>query len=133
MATSALQSNNVYVDFGVNFDFHPIRKDLALVSNESAVKRSIVNLVKTKYYERLDPTIGGNINGQLFELATPQTQIILQSDIEKVIKNHEPRANLISVVVAISPDTHEASATITFAILNNPVPVTVTVLLERTR
>lgn len=131
--TSTIQSEKIYVDFPTNFDFHPIRKDLSLLSNEDAVKRSIRNIVLTNFYERNDPTVGANLTAQLFELATPQTKILLQDSLTTAIRNHEPRANLISLVVYLSPDSHEASAEITFSILNTTEPVVLTVLLTRLR
>jgi phage baseplate assembly protein W len=135
MATknSTKQTDLIYVDFPTNMDFHPIRKDLALLTNEDAVKRSVRNIVETNYYERLDPTIGANITSQLFELASAQTQIVLQDSLRSAIENHEPRAQILDLVVALDPDSNQAAATITFVVLNNSEPVVLTVLLDRIR
>jgi phage baseplate assembly protein W len=131
--TSPKNQDKVYADFDTNLNFHPIRKDVALLTNEDAVKRSIRNIVLTNYYERNDPTVGANIGYQLFELASRKSQIIIENSLTTAIKNHEPRANLISVNVAMDPDEHSISATITFSVISNAQPVSLTVILERVR
>lgn len=133
MQKSPVQSEKVYVDFPTNFDFHPIRKDLALVTNEDAVKRSIRNIVRTNFYERNDPTVGANLDAQLFELATPQTQIVLQDSLRTAIENNEPRCQLLSVIVVVNPDSNAISASIVFTLINTSEPITLTVLLTRVR
>jgi phage baseplate assembly protein W len=122
-----------YVDFPTNFDFHPIRKDLALLTNENAVSRSLRNIILTNFYERNDPTVGTNLSDQLFELATKQTQIVLRDAIRAAILNHEPRVNIISIDVAVSPESHEVFVTISFSIINTNEQSVLTVLLNRVR
>jgi phage baseplate assembly protein W len=130
---SPRQTDKIYVDFPTNFDFHPIRKDLSLLVNEDAVKRSLRNIVLTNFYERNDPTVGANLTGQLFELATPQSRIVFEQTLRRAIENHEPRVQLISLQVAQDPDKNEVSATITFSIINTTEPITIKVLLTRVR
>lgn len=133
MSKSPIQSEKVYVDFPTNFDFHPIRKDISLLVNEDAVKRSVRNIVRTNFYERADPTVGANLDAQLFELAGPQTQIVLEDSFRTAIENHEPRAQIIQLTVAVDPDNYSVAATIVFSLISTSDPVTLTVLMSRVR
>jgi len=46
---SATQQDTIYSDFKTSFTIHPIKKDLALNTNEMAVRSSIINIIKTNY------------------------------------------------------------------------------------
>ena len=108
--------------------------DVALSYNESAVIRSIRNLLLTDQFERpFNPTLGSNINALLFEPDTPFTASSLESEIETTIKNYEPRALLKEVNVNPMPDNNSYSVQLTFYIENATLPTVVTLLLERNR
>jgi phage baseplate assembly protein W len=130
---SPVNQDKIYVDLPTNFDIHPIRKDLVLLSNEDAVKRSIRNIVLTNFYERLNVTVGTNVEHQLFDLADNQTAIVVAGHIESAIRNFEPRANLLGVNVAVVPDQHSLMATISFTLINRTAPIELSVLLARVR
>ena len=57
----------------------------------------------------------------------------VQSYINEAIRNHEPRAELISTELEFRNDQHTAEIVVTFAIINIEDPVTFTIGLERTR
>ena len=72
--------------------------DINTLTDITAVKRSVRNLVLTNHYEKpFHPEIGSGVRGILFEPMTPLTAHILTRKIEDVIENFEPRARLISV------------------------------------
>ena len=131
---SPKQSNVIYSDFRTSFDFHPITKDLIVITNEASVTQAIVNLLLTNYYERpYSPTVGGNLTGQMFELISPTEQIVLINSITETIQNFEPRAIIIDVQVAPDSSNYQYLATITFSLLNSQQPTTVSVPLTRVR
>lgn len=129
MVTNTVKTEKVYTDFPTNFQMHPIRKDLTVISNEDAVKSSIRNLLLTNYYERNDPTVGANLDAQLFELITPLSQIVVEDSIRKCIENFEPRAKIISLLVAPDPDRNQWTVELVFTVLNNTEPTTLSVPL----
>lgn len=133
MATNVKPKEKIYVDIPTNLDFHPIKKDLTIIFNDDAVKRSLRNICLTNYYERLDPTVGANLSAQLFELAGRQAQIVLEDALRTAIENHEPRVSLISLRVAVDPDNHTIAADIVFTTLNTIEPITLSVMLNRVR
>jgi len=107
---------------------------LALKRDEESVKEAIKNLVLTNRGVRLmQPLIGGNVQAMLFENNTPATIKLIQEQIKTVIRQYEPRATLIDVIVRSSIDESTVEVAIYFYVNNIVEPVSVTVLLERTR
>lgn len=133
MATPLTQ-RVVYSDFFTDLDKHPIRNTVLRKTNVDAVKQSLRNLMLTDRGERLfQPNLGGNIRAMLFENITPQTFLTMQEHIKDVIAAHEPRADVIDVVIAQTSQEHEVQVTIVFRVVNVQEPVTLELLLERVR
>lgn len=134
MATKTIAPAKIFSDIPTNLTIHPKRKDLLMVTNEEAVKNSIRNLVQTNTYERvMQPDVGGNVIGLLFENFSRLTISQLETKIESVILNYEPRAELISVTASPSMDENSIAVTIVFAVIGNNRPVEFNILLERQR
>lgn len=124
----------IYSDIDFTFTRKPVTNDVALSYDEMAVIRSIRNLLLTNHYERpFQPEIGSNINALLFEPISPVSSASLQTEIENMINNYEPRALLKSVIVNAQPDRNAYEVSLEFYIENATLPTTVTVLLERNR
>lgn len=124
----------IYADLFTNFDKHPISDDVAVKTNEAAIKQSIRNLILTNKGERpYQPNIGGDVKRLLFENMTPQTVLLIKQVIEQAIELHEPRANLIDVVVSPREDQNAVSISITFNVINRQEPISLNVVLDRVR
>ena len=131
---AVLTQRIVYSDFYTNFDKHPINNTLLRKTNVDAVKQSIRNLLLTDKGERLfQPNLGGNIRAMLFENITPQTFVTMKDHIKDVLAAHEPRADVLDVVISDTSNDHEVQVQIVFAILNLQEPVTLELILERIR
>ena len=109
--------------------------DINTLTDITAVKRSVRNLVLTNHYEKpFHPEIGSGVRAILFELMTPMTAFILTKKIENIIETYEPRARLISVRAFPNLDRNEYECTIEFFVVNAPTElVDLTVFLERLR
>jgi phage baseplate assembly protein W len=106
--------------------------DITLIHDASAIKASIKHLILTMNYERpFDSSIGSQVNTVLFEPATTMTKIVLERTITNCIQSFEPRAKLIKVDINIVLDSVEI--TIIFSIINTNTPLSMTLLLDRTR
>ena len=129
------RSAQVFKDFNFNFTRHPVTGDIAKLTNISAVKASVKNLVQTNFYERpFHPEIGSDVRRALFEPMTPQVASRLGRNIEDVIVNFEPRAELISVIVNARIDRNAYEATIKFNVVNSETDEqTLNLFLERLR
>lgn len=124
----------IYSDIDFTFTRIPVLNDVALSYDEMAVIRSIRNLLLTNHFERpFAPEIGSNINALLFEPISTITSSSLETEIQNVIQNFEPRALLKTVNVISNPDKNAYSVDLTFYVQNATLPTTVTILLERNR
>ena len=127
-------SGVLYADFHKTFMKNPLTNDLALKKDEEAVKESIKNLILTDKGERLmQPQLGGNIRAMLFENNSPAVIKLVQEQIKDTIKQYEPRAELIDVIVKSQIDDNKLEVAIYFYISNSEDQISVTVFLERTR
>ena len=124
----------IYSDIDFSFTRTPGRNDVAVSYDEMAVVRSVRNLLLTKNYEKLfQPAIGSRVNQLLFEPLSPITAGTLKLEIEKVINNYEPRAQIDIVTVVEDPDNNAYRVAIQFYIGNNVQPTAINLILERTR
>jgi phage baseplate assembly protein W len=134
MATTTTQVSREYRDLDLNFNIHPIRKDINLLKGEMAVINSLKNLILTSHYERpFQPDLGSNVRKMLFENLDIVTATALEREIEQVIKNYEPRVKLESISVAPNFDNNAFTVNMQFSIINRTEPVSVTFQLERLR
>tara|TARA_Y100000034_G_scaffold67396_2_gene81354 strand:+ start:30 stop:419 length:390 start_codon:yes stop_codon:yes gene_type:complete len=123
-----------YVDIDFDFQVHPVSGDLVLKQNEEAIKKSVKALILTNKYERpFQPSIDGRVRKLLFENMTPVTGVNLKSNVQDVLREHEPRIDVLSVNVMQNDEYNSIELTIQFAIKNQPDVVTLTTVLERTR
>lgn len=128
------RNTRIFSDLDLNFTMHPVTKDIAIKYDENAIKTAVKNLVLTQNYERpFHSEIGSPIKALLFDLSTPLLKISLKRVISDLIQNHEPRVNLIDVIVRDSSDNNTVYVTIVFTILNTVQPLSVDIALERTR
>ena len=124
----------VFSDIDFTFTPKPVTGDVALSYDQQAVIRSIRNLILTRPFEKkFNPDIGSSVDALLFEPSTIITSTALENEISNVIKNWEPRASLQSVRASVNPDQNSYNITITFFVINQATPTTITVLLERNR
>jgi len=134
MATVNIDTNRTFKDLDLNFNIHPVKKDINTHSNEYAIINSIKNLVLTNHYERpFQPNIGSNIRQLLFDNLDAVTAASIQREIEETINNFEPRAGISNVNVVASPDDNGYKVELEFFVLNNTSPVTINFFLERIR
>lgn len=123
-----------FSDLDLNFTPHPVTKDIALVYDEYAIKTAVKNLVLTNNYERpFHSEIGSPIRALLFDLETPLLAVSLKKVISDLIHNHEPRVSLVDIIVDSIPEENSVNITIVFTILNTTRPITLDLVLERTR
>jgi phage baseplate assembly protein W len=128
------RNTRLFSDLDLNFTAHPVTKDIVKRYDENAIKTSVKNLILTQNYERpFHSEIGSPIKALMFELDTPILIATLKRVIEDLINNFEPRVILLAVDVQSSPDNNSLYITIEFTILNTNRPITLDLVLDRTR
>jgi phage baseplate assembly protein W len=133
MAT-ATKRQRTFSDLDLNFTAHPVTGDVARLYDENAIKRSVRNLLQTNNYERpFHSEIGSQIRALLFEPASPVLNTMLKRVISDTITTFEPRVVVNSVTVSSNQDNNSLNVTLVFTIVNTVNPVTMNVVLQRTR
>lgn len=128
------RKTRVFQDLDLNFTAHPVTNDIVRKFDENAIKQAIKNLILTRNYEKpFHSEIGSPVRALMFDLVTPLTAITVKRAIIDVINNFEPRVELMEVEPVISPDNNALYVSIVFKIRNTEKPVTLDLLLERTR
>lgn len=124
-----------YSDFSTAFSRNPVQDDLVRITEFSAVKRSVRNLVLTNKYERLlDPAIGANIQSLLFEPLTSTSAVLLRDAIKLTLKSYEPRAIINQITVQPDYDNNRYFIQIVFSLKTNQQNSTrVELFLDRIR
>ena len=134
MTTVTISTPQTFVDLDLNFNIHPIRKDINVFINEYAITNSIKNLVLTNHYERpFNPVIGSNVRRMLFENVDTIIAGQLEKEIKDTIENFEPRASVINVTAIPSLDENGYNITLAYMVVNLPNTLTISFFLERIR
>tara|TARA_B100002019_G_scaffold120301_1_gene103290 strand:+ start:527 stop:925 length:399 start_codon:yes stop_codon:yes gene_type:complete len=127
--------SRAFKDISLSFDKHPVTKDILVLKNEDAIKRSVRNIVQTIPSERFfNPIFGSDVKTNLFDFVDFGTASILEKQIFVAIENYEPRINNLDVEVNPKPDQNEFEITVSFNIIGLEVPAQeFTFILEATR
>ena len=89
-----------FKDISLSFEPHPITKDLPVLKNANAIRRSVRNLVQTIPGERFfNPILGSSVYDSLFDLMDFGTSNLIEQEIITTLRNFEPRVNNVGVVV----------------------------------
>ena len=127
--------SRAFKDISLSFTPHPVTKDLTILKNENAIKKSVRNLVQTIPTERFfNSAIGSEVRDSLFEFVDFGTASVIQNQIQIVLENFEPRIDNVTVEVQPKPDTYEFEVTVFFTIVGQDIPTQeFTFMLEATR
>jgi phage baseplate assembly protein W len=134
MATVTTDIVRDFKDLDLNFNIHPVRKDISKSIGPMAVVNSIKNLILTNHYERpFQPDIGSNVRRLLFENLDNITATTIKDEIERTIVNYEPRATVKTINVTADYDNNGFTVYLEFFIVNQTAPIVINFLLERIR
>ena len=124
-----------FKDINLSFKPHPVTKDLTVLKNANAIKRSVRNLVETIPRERFfNPTLGSDVRSSLFNFVDYGTASVIQKQIQIAIENFEPRVDNLQINVFPRPDSNEFEVNVIFDIIGQQFPTQeFTFLLEATR
>jgi phage baseplate assembly protein W len=107
-----------FKDISMSFQVNPLTDDLIAIKNQTAISRSIRNLVLTAPGERFfNNELGSRVNELLFETVDDITAASIKSEIENTIQNYEPRVRLSSTKVSANADSYEFDVIITYEIV----------------
>ena len=122
-------------DISFSFARNPVNDDILSINDADAIKRAVINLVRTKSGERFyDSLVGTEVESSLFEVQSPEVANNLKIDIENVLKNYEPRVADVEVEVNYPLDSNEIYIQIAYTIVGLALPTqNIEFVLQSTR
>jgi len=124
-----------FKDLSASFQTNPLSNDLIALKNESAIARSVRNLVLTIQGERpFQPVLGTGVSRLLFENMDKLTASAIRSEIRTTIENYEPRVEINEILVEPDFERNAFHVTLQYFIIGIDVPEQeLTFALEPTR
>ena len=122
-------------DISLSFARHPVTNDITVIRNEDAIKKSVVNLVRTQVNERFfNSFLGTTLGTTLFELINEESFEFLEDEIEVLLRNFEPRIAVTRVFSQGQVDSNSVFIQIEYDIVGLPLPTqSIEFLLQPTR
>ena len=107
-----------FKDLSMSFQVNPITSDLIATKNETAIARSVRNLVLTRPGEKFfNPNLGSRVYESLFDNMDEVAASIVEDDIKDTIDNYEPRVKLVSVKATPDYEGNAFDVVITYNII----------------
>ena len=124
-----------FKDISLSFKRHPVTNDVLVIKNEDAIKKSVINLCRTRLTERFfNDLLGTSIEGSLFELNNGEIASSLEEEVKVLLQNFEPRINVTDVIVDTETDPNGLYINVKYNIVGLPVAAqNIEFLLQPTR
>ena len=124
-----------FKDINLSFDPHPVTKDIQVLRDESAIRRSVRNIVQTIPTEKFfNSLFGSDVRGTPFDFIDFGSASTIADQIEVSINNFEPRVDNLQVIVNPRPDQNAFDVNVTYDIIGQEFPTQeYSFLLEATR
>ena len=124
-----------FKDISMSFEVNPINADIIGVKNDTAIARSIRNLVLTTPGERFfNEDLGSGVSEVLFDVLDDISGAVIRDEIEQTIIRFEPRVKLTDVKVKPDYDNNEFNVTVSYDIIGiDALPQQLNFALQPTR
>ena len=112
-----------FKDISMTFQSNPLNSDLIALKNETAIARSLRNIVFTLPGEKFfNENFGSRVSRSLFENVDEISASIIRDEIRNSINNYEPRVQLIEVQTNPDYDDGSFDVVINYRIIGADVP-----------
>ena len=112
-----------FKDLSASFQTNPLSNDLIALKNESAIARSVRNLVLTGQGERpFQPILGTGVSRLLFDNMDKLTASSIRSELRTTIENYEPRVEINEILVEPDFEGNAFHVTLQYFIIGMDVP-----------
>ena len=124
-----------FKDISMSFEVNPINSDLIGVKNDTAISRSIRNLVLTTPGERFfNEDLGSGVSQLLFDTVDDISAAVIRDEVEQTIIRFEPRVKLQDVAVEPNYDNNEFDVTVSYDVIGiDALPQQLNFALQPTR
>ena len=107
-----------FKDLSMTFQVNPINADLIATQNQTAIARSVRNLILTRPGERFfNPNLGSRVYELLFDNMDDISASMIEDEIKDTIDNYEPRVKLRKVKATPDFEGNAFDVVITYDII----------------
>jgi len=107
-----------FKDISLSFQVNPLNKDLITIQNETAIARSIRNLVYTIPGEKFfNQDFGSRVSRTIFENVDNISADILNDEVIRLIKEYEPRVTIIECITIPNYDENTFDINLKYQII----------------
>ena len=118
MSTYTTKISRAFKDISLSFKKHPVTNDVTVLRNEDAIKKSVINLTRTRINERFfNELLGTSVADSIFENMNSGIEAVLEEEISTLLGNYEPRIELNSVYVIADQDSNDLNIQIDYDIV----------------
>jgi phage baseplate assembly protein W len=119
----AVTISRSFKDISLSFSRHPVTNDIVILKNEDAIKRSVINLVRTRLGERFfNNLLGTSVDKSLFEIQNSDITSFLEEEISNLLNNFEIRIKVKDITTETDPDSNDLNIRISYGIIGQPFP-----------
>jgi len=112
-----------FKDISMTFQANPLNDDLIAIKNESAIARSIRNIVFTLPGEKFfNASFGSRITESLFDNIDDITSTIIVDEITESIERYEERVKLTDVKADPDFENNSFNLTIEYLVIGTEIP-----------
>ena len=124
-----------FKDISLSFTRHPVTNDVTILKNEDAIKKSVINLCRTRLTDRFfNDLLGTSIEDSLFELNNGEIASVLEEEIKTLLDNFEQRIKTTKIIVDGEIDPNGLYIKVQYDITGLPVaPQNIEFLLQPSR
>lgn len=112
----AIRVSKQFKDISATFKINPLTNDAIAIKNETAISRSVRNLIYTLIGEVPYSDVGSSGNKLLFENMDSFTATALETEIRNTLTN-EPRISVTEVVVLPNYDNNSFDVRLVYSII----------------
>jgi phage baseplate assembly protein W len=120
-----------YKDLSMNLTPNPVTGDTPPATNEGAVKKALINLIRTPLGTKpFSPEYGTRLYDFLFRPADAETESEINDELNQCITKFEPRVTIVSITTDMSEDGIEIN--LNYYVKNVAGQQTLTTTITRT-
>lgn len=99
---------------------NPLTGDIITLNRYTAIKKSVVNIIKTNFHERFyKPDLGTDIHKKLFESYSVVLESQIKDAIKDTIQKYEPRVEVKTIELFFEEDENKLNIDLEYEVLGD--------------
>jgi|TARA_Y100000385_G_C13099754_1_gene643744 phage baseplate assembly protein W len=125
-----------FKDISLSFKKHPVTKDILVLKDNDAIKKSVINIIRTSIGDRFyQSALGTRVGDLLFSLNTDDyNQSLLKREMSTALQNWEPRVKVERIDTSFANDSNSVGSVeviVNYEIIGQPnIPQEIQFVLE---